>query len=338
MLIHTGGMTGAPELAARTPQPGLHGLGDGPRLPVPPGRDAAVRFAVPHQCHADHRLGSRPERCARKDGELGGAVCAGMPLGDFLGRARGESELLVGQGGQQQAGYRRCPGSTRAASRPDGPRRCIQVTVPRDEGKKPLVARFGGISLKRQRTAALTDTRPVMASMKRNELIHRLLAECCEICETRTNLEVHHVRKPADLNRPGRRERPAWVHLMAMRRRKALVICRRCHERGTSHRTTSEMITESRMPGNGPARFEGAVGKGPEPRAPRRRPTSLGRRSRETHQQRCWQGVPGRPHRSGGRRHHQALVALARRKINVLYAILRDRRPYEARPPLRLVA
>ncbi|MBQ0849445.1 maturase [Streptomyces sp. BH-SS-21] len=113
---------------------------------------------------------------------------------------------------------------------PDGPRRCIQVTVPRDEGKKPLVARFGGISLKRQRTAVLTDLRPVMASMKRNELIHRLLAECCEICETRTNLEVHHVRKLADLNRPGRRERPAWVHLMAMRRRKTLVICRRCHE------------------------------------------------------------------------------------------------------------
>jgi group II intron reverse transcriptase/maturase len=113
---------------------------------------------------------------------------------------------------------------------PDGPRRCIQVTVPRDEGKKPLVARFGGISLKRQRTAVLTDIRPVMASMKRNELIHRLLAECCEICEARTNLEVHHIRKLADLNRPGRRERPAWVRLMAMRRRKTLVICRRCHE------------------------------------------------------------------------------------------------------------
>ncbi|MGW7410791.1 hypothetical protein ACWGI9_45305 [Streptomyces sp. NPDC054833] len=62
--------------------------------------------------------------------------------------------------------------------------------MPRDEGKKPLVARFDEISLKRQRTAVLTDIRPVMAGMKRNELIHRLFAECCEICETRTNLEV----------------------------------------------------------------------------------------------------------------------------------------------------
>ncbi|MFD3926565.1 IS110 family transposase [Streptomyces sp. NPDC058614] len=42
--------------------------------------------------------------------------------------------------------------------------------------------------------------------------------------------------------------------------------------------------------------------------------------------------------RAEGKRHHQALIALARRKINVLYAILRDRRPYEARPTLQLVA
>jgi AI2M/AI1M-like HNH endonuclease/type II intron maturase len=113
---------------------------------------------------------------------------------------------------------------------PEGPRTCFQVTVERDRGRKPLVARFGGIPLKRKRTAALTDLKPVMASSKRNELIHRLLAECCEICESRTQLEVHHVRKLADLNRPGRREKSAWIRLMAMRRRKTLVICRRCHE------------------------------------------------------------------------------------------------------------
>jgi hypothetical protein len=69
-----------------------------------------------------------------------------------------------------------------------------------------------------------------MASTKRNELIHRLLADCCEICQSRTSIEIHHVRKLADLNRPGRPDRPAWVHLMAKRRRKTLVICRACHE------------------------------------------------------------------------------------------------------------
>ena len=112
---------------------------------------------------------------------------------------------------------------------PNGPRRCFQVIVKRDEGRKPLVARFGGISLRRQRTAVLTDLSPVMASARRNELIHRLLAGRCEICEAEESLHVHHIRKLADLNRPGRRERPTWVQLMARRHRKSLVVCRRCH-------------------------------------------------------------------------------------------------------------
>lgn len=113
---------------------------------------------------------------------------------------------------------------------PDGPRTCFQVTVAREGGRKPLVARFGGIPLKRRRTTVLTDLKPVLASSRRNELIHRLLAEDCEVCEARTNLEMHHVRKLADLNRPGRREKPAWMRLMARRRRKTLVLCRCCHE------------------------------------------------------------------------------------------------------------
>jgi retron-type reverse transcriptase len=43
-------------------------------------------------------------------------------------------------------------------------------------------------------------------------------------------LTVHHLRKLADLNRHDRPDKPAWVHLMAKRRRKTLVICRTCHE------------------------------------------------------------------------------------------------------------
>jgi group II intron reverse transcriptase/maturase len=112
---------------------------------------------------------------------------------------------------------------------PEGPRACLTVTVERDEGRKPLIARFGGIPLRRKRDAVLVDQRPVMASAKRNELIHRLLAQRCEICKGTVALEVHHVRKLADLNKPGRPDRPAWVRLMAMRRRKTLVVCSRCH-------------------------------------------------------------------------------------------------------------
>jgi hypothetical protein len=100
----------------------------------------------------------------------------------------------------------------------------------RNPPRLELVARFGGIPLKRQRTAVITDLRPVMATARRNELIHRLLAGQCEMCEGRTGLQVHHVRKLADLNKPGRPERPPWAHLMAIRKRKTLVVCEHCHQ------------------------------------------------------------------------------------------------------------
>jgi len=113
---------------------------------------------------------------------------------------------------------------------PSGKRTCFQVTVPRTNGRKPLVARFGGIPLQRRRNAVLIDRAPNLASTKRNELIHRLLADRCEICNSRQDIEVHHIGKLADLNRHDRPTRPAWVHLMAKRRRKTLVICRQCHQ------------------------------------------------------------------------------------------------------------
>jgi len=136
---------------------------------------------------------------------------------------------------------------------PHGKRTCFQVVVPRDRGRKPLVAQFGGIPLKRQRTAVLTDLAPVLVSTKRNELIHRLLAGRCEICESTDRIEVHHLRKLADLNRHDRSDKPAWVHLMAKRRRKTLVICRPCHEdihKGQSSASTRKRSLESRVSGN----------------------------------------------------------------------------------------
>lgn len=111
-----------------------------------------------------------------------------------------------------------------------GPRVCFQTTVERGEGKKPLIARFGGIPLQRQKKALLIDHAPVLATTQGNELIHRLVTGCCQLCGTTQRLEVHHIRKLADLNRPGRREKPPWVQLMAKRRRKTLVVCRPCHQ------------------------------------------------------------------------------------------------------------
>ena len=112
---------------------------------------------------------------------------------------------------------------------PAGPRTAYQVTVPR-EGRKPLAASFGGISLKRRPTSEITiNDRELHPAERGNELIHRLLAGQCEMCANRTTTVVHHVRKLADLGKPGQAEPSTWKYMMARRRRKTLVVCERCH-------------------------------------------------------------------------------------------------------------
>jgi group II intron reverse transcriptase/maturase len=110
---------------------------------------------------------------------------------------------------------------------PHGPRTCFEATTER-AGRKPLVARFGGIPLKRQRKAVLTDRQPAPAT-SRKELITRLRTGRCEWCDQRAQVEVHQVRKLADLTRPGRPQ-PAWAQLMAKMSRKTLVVCPSCHQ------------------------------------------------------------------------------------------------------------
>jgi hypothetical protein len=86
---------------------------------------------------------------------------------------------------------------------PHGPRKCMQVSVDRGEGRKPLVATFGGIPLRRQKNAVLWDRDPVPATARRKELIHRLLAGRCEICGQADKVRVHQIRKLSDLDKPG---------------------------------------------------------------------------------------------------------------------------------------
>jgi group II intron reverse transcriptase/maturase len=110
---------------------------------------------------------------------------------------------------------------------PHGPRKCFQASIQRD-GRKPLVARFGGIPLKRQRNAVLTDRQSPPVNVRRKELVRRLLAWRCELCGGLGEVEVHHVGKLADLGKPGP-SRPPWADLMAARHRKTLVVCDSCH-------------------------------------------------------------------------------------------------------------
>jgi group II intron reverse transcriptase/maturase len=111
---------------------------------------------------------------------------------------------------------------------PEGPRKCLETQVPR-EGKKPLIARFGGIPLKVNREGTIQDHYLSTQSIGRTELVQRLLANACESCGSTLNVEVHHIRKLSDLNKPGRNSKPDWMKLMASRRRKTLVLCRECH-------------------------------------------------------------------------------------------------------------
>ena len=113
---------------------------------------------------------------------------------------------------------------------PYGPMKCLKVTVERADGKKPLVAYFGGIPLRRRREAVLYDQVPRIFDGTRSELVKRLLADTCEMCGSTENIEVHHIRKLADLKVEGRAEKPAWVKRMAARRRKTLVVCQDCHD------------------------------------------------------------------------------------------------------------
>ncbi|MFI5775445.1 hypothetical protein ACIA74_45200 [Streptomyces sp. NPDC051658] len=51
----------------------------------------------------------------------------------------------------------------------------------------------------------------------------------CELCEQIGHVEVHQVRKLADLTESGRPQ-PPWAQHMAKKRRKTLVVCTCCHE------------------------------------------------------------------------------------------------------------
>ena len=126
---------------------------------------------------------------------------------------------------------------------PHGPNKCLQVSVDRGEGRKPLVATFGGIPLRRQKFAILRDREPVPATNRRKELVHRLLAGRCELCGQADEVRVHQIHKLADLDKPGQPDPPEWVQVMTRRRRKTLVVCEACHA-SIHHGRPTASITE----------------------------------------------------------------------------------------------
>jgi group II intron reverse transcriptase/maturase len=111
---------------------------------------------------------------------------------------------------------------------PYGLRTRFEASVER-MGRKPLVAWFGGIPLKRRKNAVITDRQHTGPVYPNRQLVTRLLKGRCELCKRTDNISVHHVRTLAELNRPGRPQ-PHWAQFMAKIRRKALVVCGDCHD------------------------------------------------------------------------------------------------------------
>jgi group II intron reverse transcriptase/maturase len=119
--------------------------------------------------------------------------------------------------------------------------RQYSTTIETDEGKKkvilvkhnrglekPLITYFGGISLKWSKWGSIEEqlTNPIWS--RRSELVQRLKAQKCELCGSQKKIEVHHIRKLADIEQRGR-TKPEWQKRMIARKRKTLIVCQECH-------------------------------------------------------------------------------------------------------------
>jgi len=115
-------------------------------------------------------------------------------------------------------------------------RRMLRVVINRTD-KKPLVALFGDFPFERKPLGMNTVDVPFMQlwnspTTKRAEVVQRLLAGECELCgRTDLPLAAHHIRKLADIDRPGRRPKADWEKIMAAMKRKTLMVCKPCHDK-----------------------------------------------------------------------------------------------------------
>src|SRR5258708_2100656 len=108
----------------------------------------------------------------------------------------------------------------------------IVVTTPR-LGQDPLTAVFGGQSLRHKKWVEIVDVKPNPYAIVayRTELVCRLTAQRCELCDATNQLEVHHIRALRDVHKRyrGRPNPPKWAVFVMERRRKTIVVCHDCH-------------------------------------------------------------------------------------------------------------
>lgn len=121
--------------------------------------------------------------------------------------------------------------------------------------KKPLRAIFGKKPIQRHQGTVIWDKIQTIY-VKRNELINRLLSNDCELCNAKdVPVEGHHIRKLKDLKKHfNGQEKPQWVQKMIAIRRKALFVCRCCHQKIHAGlydgRKLTQVLLESPIQGN----------------------------------------------------------------------------------------
>jgi hypothetical protein len=107
----------------------------------------------------------------------------------------------------------------------------VEVPNPNNPDK-PLRAQLGNKPIQTNLSEVIQDrVYQPNDPFTRNELTRRLLANQCELCGSNEGINVHHVRKLADVQKRyrGRKDPPKWVKFMMSRRRKTVVVCKSCH-------------------------------------------------------------------------------------------------------------
>ena len=126
------------------------------------------------------------------------------------------------------AGKRQCATMEVIKSLKKGPNRYAISVTKEGKGAKEYELISSTKQLKTQKvTHENMDLQPnTWKYQSRNELGKRLLADKCEWCGiSGTQVEVHHVRKLADL-----KGKTLWERQMIARRRKTMVLCVECHD------------------------------------------------------------------------------------------------------------
>jgi len=105
----------------------------------------------------------------------------------------------------------------------------LQVEVPTSNAPRTIY--WGAVPLRVviPGNETIQDQRYQETYNRRTDLVKRLEADKCELCESQENIEVHHIRKLAPLKKPGRKEKPVWMKRMIALHRKTLVVCGSCH-------------------------------------------------------------------------------------------------------------